>query len=199
MTTVPGGRVPPRSAWCRRRGQHPVQQRDRREVWRGRDRSEIRINVGQVLIRQNLLRIRWHVPPCRAYEVRERRPLHRNRRRDSSSRIPALSLSSVALVTPSPFERDLPLGGVACRRRRLCAKRRRRRDAGRQQRRGRTHHQSVAHVSPLTLYRGCVTTSMSTGSPRLTASTPRLMAAARSFGSVIGPMPTWPNASASFA
>src|SRR5437667_3404691 len=41
-------------------------------------------------------------------------------------------------------------------------------------------------------YRGCVTTSISAGSPRFTRSSPRLYATARSLGSVIGPSPYMP-------
>ncbi len=55
-----------------------------------------------------------------------------------------------------------------------------------------TSSTSNSRVRTMPPQRGCVTTSISAGSPRLTRSSPRAIAGARSFGSEIGPSPYKP-------
>src|SRR4029453_10214822 len=90
-----------------------TQQRDRLVIRRCRDRLKIGVDVGQLLIGENLLRERRHVGARRADERVQGRVGERNRRRDTRTFAAALTLVAVTLVTANALEIGLALHRIA--------------------------------------------------------------------------------------
>src|SRR6185437_693244 len=191
----PAQRALARRGVCR--GDLLAQKWDRFEIGRLRNGLEVGVDIDQLLIGEHLGRVGRHVAARRPHPGLQGRPGQRNGIGDARSFPSALALMAMALPAADALEIRLAFRGVALRRG-LRRKRRRASETGcckgdRGQDRG---EMLLLHGGP---QRGWQTTSIKTGSPIFTASMPRLMAPPSSLGSVIGPMPTWPKASASLA
>src|SRR5206468_2583020 len=126
------------------------------------------------------------------------RELRRRQRRVGEAGAVAATLAGVAVALPAAVASEQPLAvvDVGGGRRLLL---RERDDAGDQHRDDRDHLHVRVLRALTSCHRGCVTTSMSAGSPFLTTSSAALIAGPRSFGFSIGPELYMPYAFASVA
>lgn len=178
------------SGCCRERPAGPkgpallLKQRNAREGRRSRARLQVRVDVRQVAVGNDLLRVRWHLVR-RAPDVRREPREGEVPASQPRTRGAALTFVPVALpaadADPQLLARFRVSGGRCwCLRGRL----RRRpgtRDGGNQHQRCNKYRRF--HMR----HRGCVTTSTSAGSPFFTTASARWSAGPRSFAFAIGP------------
>src|SRR5262249_43987895 len=149
--------------------------------------------------RHDHLRVRRHLSARVSNSAHERRERQRVRAEPRTGDWRSLTLAAVALVAAFAHEQLASRFHTRSRRRLRRRWKRQREHAGTE----RDHHHCTRLANRCvhreSRYRGCMITSTSAGSPRLTTSIARLMAGPRSAGLETGPCAYTPSPCASLA